>query len=91
MFMIPGGAIATTPPGGYISPDETDTNKWALTIGNNFGILINGKVYCTDAVISGSIQADKTSSIGGWIIDSDGYWKKSVIFEESGNKYTTSI
>lgn len=52
MFMIPGGSTASTPPGGYVSPGGTDTNKWALVVGSGFGVLTTGTVYCNDMVLA---------------------------------------
>lgn len=53
-----------------------------LRMGDNFGVSADGKLYCADAVISGSITATTLSAsdgtIGGWTITSSTLEKNGV-------------
>jgi hypothetical protein len=48
---------------------NTHTGKdWWMWCGGNFGVTNEGKLYATDADISGKITADE-GSIGGWTLE----------------------
>lgn len=44
-----------------------DTDNWRFTVGNNFGVTSDGKLYARDADISGGVTAH-TGEVGGWNI-----------------------
>jgi len=64
-------------PTHYLGTEKTlyvinsNKNNIVFKAGNNFGVDTNGKLYASDAEISGKITS-KEGSIGGWTINSTG-------------------
>ena len=62
--LVAGGYTPTTADAKSIGGSPTTGNTWAFTAGNAFGVTTAGKIYASDAEISGKITAN-TGTIGG--------------------------
>ena len=67
--MVPGGISVTI---------DNNSVPIVFKAGNNFKVSTAGKIYATEADISGHIEAD-TGKIGHWEIDNEGHLKSSGI------------
>lgn len=61
VFLSPEGTLSGLSIGG--SPSGSN-KKWVITVGNKFGVTTEGKLYATEANISGTINAT-AGEIGG--------------------------
>lgn len=53
-----------TPLGSSTTIAGTGRNDWGLTVGENFGIALNGGLYASQANLTGTLEVDK-ATIGG--------------------------
>jgi hypothetical protein len=61
--------LSTTNMGGVSGFfDGTSIKNWRMTVGSNFGVTSNGKLYAKDGEFSGKVTANNGGSIGGWNI-----------------------
>ena len=75
--LIAGGYTPTTADAKSIGGSPTTGNTWAFTAGNAFGVTTGGKIYASDAEISGKITAT-SGAIGGFDITSTAIKTKDV-------------
>ena len=58
ILLAPAGVSSTTSIGG-----STGTQTWGMTVGTGFGVTTGGKLYATDAIISGTMTIGSGSTI----------------------------
>ena len=59
LILSPTGVTSSTSVGG-----SSESQNWAITAGTNFGVTLDGTMYCNNAHISGKINAGTDSKIG---------------------------
>lgn len=71
---------ATLRGSGEFTRDIGGTTRQHLkfAIGSNFGVSTGGRLYATDGIFSGEIEAD-SGEVGGWTIDEDQLGKTGTI------------
>ena len=91
-FLCSTGSVA-----GFKIGDRTEAvSELVLKAGNNFGVTNTGRLYCSNADISGKITSTD-GKIGGWTINETGLWhgnnieEADIILQPAGESYTYSV
>jgi hypothetical protein len=69
--------------------DGTSISDWRMTIGSKFGVTSSGKLYATEAQITGIITATAGGTIGGWNIGANYLTNGKIGQNKSFHMYTS--
>lgn len=79
---ISDNSVVLYPSGNYLSSGtiggSTGGTKWSIIVGKNFGITPKGKMYASEANITGVIHAEAGGTIAGWDINSSSLGKGTI-------------
>lgn len=83
--------ISTGSSDAAVIAGSEEISGWALAMGNTFGVTRNGRLYATQANISGKLIAGANSEIGAWKITDGALTLYETTENEQTGEETTSV